>query len=184
MTDRELTTLDEMTHWLASAGIDISSWGRGETKRLEDLWQEYASGEAVFTDDPPTRLLEVAELLIRRGAAILLELEQEFSDGRRRSRLAPPVEKLKRGEDARSAALRCLREELGLDEEQVALSREWGTRELIEDSPSYPGLLTRYRFHTFEAETAALPDEDFIRENTAGGDSVRRHRWGWRPEKR
>jgi hypothetical protein len=175
-------TSEDLSTWLAASHIDIARLGQGDTKRLDDLWQEYISGEASFTDDPPMRLLEVAEIIIRRGDHILIELEQEFRDGRRRVRQVPPVEKMKPGEDPRAAALRCLREELGLVEENVEMADEWVTTERVEDSASYPGLRTRYRFHTFEAATGALPDEDFIRENAGHGDPVRRHRWGWRPE--
>jgi hypothetical protein len=180
MARREFQTMDEVADWLTEVGIDATRWGRGESKGLADLWLEYKSGEATFRDDPPTRLIEVAEIIIRRGDAILIEVEQEFIDGRRRARLVPPSEKLKLGEDPRAAALRCLREELGLTAEQMVMGEEMDRTEAVADSPSYPGLSTRYLFHTFEATADSLPNEDFYRENTAPDDPIRRHRWGWR----
>jgi hypothetical protein len=177
---REFHDMGELAGWLVAAGIDTTAWGEGESKRLIDLWVEYASGEAAFEDDPPVRLLAVAEVVIRRGDAILMEIEQQFDDGRRRARSVPPSEKMKSGESPLAAARRCLREELGLTEADTTLDPEYKLTEGTADSPSYPGLLTRYRFHTFEATSDGLPDEDFYRENAAPDDPIRRHRWGWR----
>ncbi len=180
MTQREFQSIDELTKWLMGAGIDTVRWGQGESKRLDDLWLEYTAGEASFRDDPPARLLDVAEIIIRRNDTVLIEVEQEFADGRRRARLVPPSEKLKPGESPRGAALRCLREELGLASEDVTLGETWITIEDAAVSSSYPGLPTHYIFRTFEATADSLPDEDFYRENSAPGDPIRRHLWGWR----
>lgn len=180
MAQREFQSIDELAQWLMGAGIDTARWGHGESKRLDDLWLEYVTGEASFRDAPPARLLDVAEIIIRRGDTVLIEVEQEFADGRRRARLVPPSEKMKSGEGPRGAALRCLREELGLASEDVVLGETWITTEDAAVSPSYPGLPTRYIFRTFEATTAGLPDEDFYRENNAPGDPIHRQLWGWR----
>lgn len=180
MARRDFQSPDELTAWLVMSGIDVSGWGDGNSKTPGNLWQEYAAGESSFIDDPPARLVEVAQLIIRRDDAVLIEIEQEFTDGRRRARLVPPSEKVKPGEDPRDAALRCLREELGLASEDVALGETWITTEDMAVSPSYPGLPTYYIFHTFEARVDSLPDEDFYRKNSAPGDPIRRHLWGWR----
>lgn len=180
MAHREFQSPDELGAWLAASGIDVSSWGEKQSKTLADLWREHLGGESAFIDDPPSRLIEVAQLTIRRGDAVLIEIEQVFADGRRRSRLRPPSEKLARGERPRSAALRCLREELGLSPAEVVIESEHVTMEAVTDSPSYPGLPTRYRFYSFEMTAAGLPDEDFYRDNSAPNDPIRRHLWGWR----
>jgi hypothetical protein len=180
MTRREFQSPDELAAWLAESGIDTAGWGLGSTKTLDDLWSEYVSGESGFATDPPSRLVEVAQLIIRRGDAILLEVEQSFSDGRRRNRLRPPSEKLLRGETPRAAALRCLSEELGLTTADVALTGQREPSLEMADSPSYPGLPTRYVFHTFEAAADSLPDGDFSRDNSDPDDPIRRHLWGWR----
>jgi hypothetical protein len=179
---REFQSLSELADWLAASEVDAASRGQGESKRLIDLWAEYEGGEATFEDDPPMRLLEVAEVVIRRGDAILIEIEQEFGDGRRRARSVLPSEKLKPGESPLAAARRCLREELGLMEDEVTLAQEPRITEGVADSPSYPGLLTRYRFHTFETTADSLPDEHFHTNNAAPDDPIRRHYWGWRPK--
>ena len=183
MAQHDFQTPAELAAWLAESGIDTAGWGTGASKGLADLWAEYMSGETTFQDDPPLRLIEVAETIIRRGDAVLMEIEQEFTDGRRRARSVPPSEKLKTGEVPRVAALRCLREELGLSGADVTLDEELNLTEGVADSPSYPGLPTHYRFFTFEATTDALPNEDFYRDNVAPGDPVCRHLWGWRTRK-
>lgn len=182
MALRHFNHPDELHAWLDAAGVDAAAWGQGEAKSLSDLWGEYVAGETSFQDDPPARRLAVAQVIIRRGPAVLLELGQEFADGRRRMRLLPPSEKLKRGETPQAAAWRCLGEELGLAEEDVALVEESRTVEGTADAPSYPGLLTHYTFHVFEATAPSLPDEDFSRTNAAPDDPIRRHLWGWREE--
>ena len=182
MSERHFQNELQLAGWLAAAGIDVGGWGRGEAKYLVDLWAEYRNGESHFVDDPPARLIGVAQVVLQRGNRVLLELAQEFADSRQRVRLRPPSEKMKPGESPRAAALRCLAEELGLGEEEVTLSETYQVIEEEEDSPSYPGLTTRYRFHVFAATAAALPDADFARDNQAANDPIRRHYWGWREE--
>lgn len=174
--------IEQLAAWLLKSGIDIESWGKGESKQLLDLWQEYKSGESSLTDNPPTRLIRVSQVLIGRDDRVLLELAQEFADGRHRVRLRPPSEKLKEGETPRAAAWRCLREELGLDEGDVDVDEMGQTIEETADSPSYPGLPTRYIFYVFKATASTLPDDDFYRQNDAPGDPIHRHLWGWRRE--
>lgn len=179
MARRDFQSIAELEAWLEERGVDLAAWGQGEAKQTADLWSEYASGEAWFQDDPLLRVVEVVQVIIRRADAILIEVAQELNDGRRRFRLRPPAEKLKQGEDPRAAAVRCLREELGLAESEVFLKGGESTVEELAISTSYPGLPTHYTFYTFEAAISALPDEDFYRENIPG-DPIRRHLWGWR----
>ena len=81
-------------------------------------------------------------------------------------------------------ALRCLREEQGIEEQQATIAtNNYRREEETAVSASYPGLLTRYVFHVLEADVPSLPDADFVT-NEAGGsqsDPVRRHYWAWRP---
>jgi hypothetical protein len=157
MREVEFDNPADLSAWLAAAGIDTHTWGQGEAKRPADLWTEYQSGETSFQDDPPARVLAVAQIVIRRDGRILIEVEQEFEDGRRRARGLPPSEKLKRGEEPRAAARRCLREELGLEASAVALGDSSRVVEETALSPSYPGLPTRYRFHVLRPRPTACP---------------------------
>jgi len=177
-----------LVEWLQAAGIALDTWGRGGAKTAADLWREVVAGETTLLDGPPRREVRVAQVFIRRGARVLMEIEQELADGRRRERDWPPSEKFKRGEDARVAAQRCLAEELGVDVMPSTLYEEGEPYTRETDSPSYPGLPTEYRVHTIALDAAdlpapGLPDDDFWRDNTAAADPIRRHLWGWREER-
>lgn len=169
--------------WLRIWDIDTSQWGTSETKTIANLWQEYRQGEITFRDNPPTRVVRVVQIILRRGDRVLYEIAQEFQDGRLRQRLQPPSEKMVKGESQFDAAERCLREELGLDPDEIQLlSPAVEVTENVTDSPSYPGLRTHYTIYSIEATAEGLPDDDFWRVNeaAAAGDPVLRHLWGWR----
>lgn len=178
-------TASQLGAWLEANGIDTSAWGQGEHKGVVHLWRELQTGDASLQEEPPMRQVTVVQVLVRRGDAVLVERVQELASGQRRGRDQPPSEKLKSGESYLDGAMRCLREELGAAPSQVSLNpashRRWMAQE---DSPSYPGLPTRYTMHAVEATVAGLPEAGFWRENRAfagGEDPVRRHYWEWRP---
>jgi hypothetical protein len=173
-------TITDLAAWLDIQGIPRDAWGRGEAKTLADLWAEYESGETAFEDDPPARRVAVVQLRLRRAGKVLVELAQEFEDGRRRERHRLPSEKIKTGEDPFAAARRCLREELDLEPDAAGELAIGEPSEMVADSPSYPGLRTRYILYMVDGTGDTLPEEDFWRANTAAGDTVRRHLWGWR----
>jgi hypothetical protein len=182
VTQRDFAGAAALEAWLRDQGVPLEAWGRGEAKRVADLWAEYVAGEARLYDDPLQRRVSVVQVFIRRGGRLLIEVEQEMRDGRRRARLLPPSEKLKGQESPVAAAARCLAEELGLVGAGVILCESGSPVRRVVDSPSYPGLPTCYLVHTVEAAADALPEADFWRDNTAEGDVIRRHRWGWREE--
>ncbi len=174
---------DQLQDWLNKVNIDTSLWGEGNAKTVSDLWNEIVCGEAAVQLIPPLRLVDVAQIIIRRGKQILMEAKQEFENGQIRFRNQPPSEKIKAGENYTDAALRCFYEELGVAETAVTFHHDTYTQiESETDSLSYPGLKTRYTFHIIEAEVNGLPDEDFWRDNAAfdAGDPIKRHHWTWR----
>jgi hypothetical protein len=175
----------EMVEWLEEMGIDLHAWGTGSYKSIINLWEEYKAGDISFADDPPMRVVEVVQIHVQQGDLILFELEQQFNNGKRRFRNQPPAEKIKPGETSVDAAYRCLREELGLERGQVEEINSVDEQdEIVTGSPSYPGLLTKYRIYEVRAQVSGLPGEDFWRENTAvtEGDPVSRHLWSWRKQ--
>ncbi len=181
----QFKNLQAVHHWLNESGIDVSDWGVGGSKTVKQLWDELQSGDCAVHMKPALRIVNVLQLSIRKGPSILLEVEQEFGSGLRRQRQQPPSEKMKPGESCQEAAERCLAEELGIDSDlahfQASSCQETSS---ITESPSYPGLLTQYKFHTIEATADGLPEDDFWRSNIAfadDGDPIKRHRWGWRP---
>jgi ADP-ribose pyrophosphatase YjhB (NUDIX family) len=175
------TDVAALARWLDENGIDTDSWGVGETKSVANLWDELMNGDCRLQAAPPLRLLEVAQIIIRRGEQILIEVEQEFHNGQRRMRHLLPAEKMQAGEDYRMAALRGLQEELGVAEANVVLLPHYKRLQTTIDSPSYPGLRTQYIFHQVEAAVTGLPEGDFWRENSVQthGDPVKRQRWAW-----
>ncbi len=130
-------------------------------------------------------MVNVAQVIIRRGEYVLLEAEQVFGDGQRRYRGKPPAEKIKPGETYMEAAARCLQEELGVETGQIQLFPD--THRQVKTyamSSSYPGLPALYNLHTVEAAVSGLPETEFWRDNRSftAGDPVKRHKWVWRRE--
>ncbi|MCB0175078.1 MAG: NUDIX domain-containing protein [Anaerolineae bacterium] len=176
----------DLEKWLVRNGIDTSQWGISGTKSVTNLWDELVNGDIQLLDDPPRRSVHVVEVKIRKGHYVLQELEQEFGNGERRVRNRLPSEKMKPSENCMIAAVRCLKEEIGVDEKDVSFIDPncEQVRKLTNDSPSYPGLSTKYTFHTVTVEVDGLPDTetDFWRHNAAYafGDPVKRHHWVWK----
>ena len=180
----QFTDIYALATWLSHYGIDFKAWGENSSKSLNHLWQELQAGEVQLMDTPPLRLVEVVQIIIRRGETVLVEAEQEFFNGQRRYRNQPPSEKIKPGETVQDAASRCLQEELALPKEAFLLRPETHRQyQTNTNSISYPGLPSQYNFHVIEAAVSTLPAEDFWRENQSDGiiDPVKRHRWEWRP---
>ena len=180
----ETNRINELEKWLAQRGIDTSEWGTGNTKSVKNLWYEFKEGDMALRDNPLLRVVHVVQVIIRRQNKILIEAMQEFDDGSRRYRNQPPSEKMKSSESPTDAALRCLWEELGINEIDVTFDQSsYKQIQAQADSPSYPGLPTQYTFHLIEAVVAGLPGTDFWHDNeTYGeGDPVKRHYWVWQP---
>lgn len=177
----EFDSVEAIEKWLADHHIDTTAWGVGDAKTVVDLWHEVVNGDCCLQDDPPLRRLSVVQILIRRGSHILIEVEQEFHSGQRRSRHLLPAEKIRLGEDYREAALRGLHEELGVTADAVTLLSPYKRLKTVVDSPSYPGLPTQYVFHLVEAAVIGLPETEFWRDNLAQDDPVKRQRWAWQP---
>ena len=79
-----ITTQDALIDWLQRHQIPIDEWGQGDAKTVAALWQEIKNGETMLQDEPPLRILQVAQLLIQRDGLVLHEVEQILHDGRRR----------------------------------------------------------------------------------------------------
>lgn len=177
-----MQSLSQLKAWLASKKVDISQWGRGTAKSLESLWDEVRYGEVYLQDNPPLRVINVVQVIIRKKDKILIESEQEFDDERRRSRNHPPSEKMRRGENYVEAASRCLQEELGLKRQDFEiLSSTYQQKQKELESPSYPNLHTCYIFHIVEARVSNLPETNFWTDESAQNqqDPIRRHYWTW-----
>ncbi len=181
-----IQTIDDLNTTLKSNGIDISEWGMGTTKSVQNLFAEIVAGEVYLQTKPLLRVIQVVQIIIRRGNSILIEAKQEFGSGQQRFRNIPPSEKMKTKESYIDTAIRCLQEELGLAPQNIEFIRPtYQQKKTIRNSPSYLGLNTRYTFHTVEARVMKdLPDSDFWTMNAtyALGDPIRSHHWVWQPQ--
>ena len=183
-----LTSLQELHDWLMAKEIDITIWGRLEgTKTILHLWEEIIAGETSLQDEPPLRIVDAVEIIIRRGDRILYEVAQEMEGGSSRPRQYPPSEKIKRGETAQQAAVRGLYEEMGVVAAAITfIAHSYHQRQRQLPSVSYPGLNTLYQLHSLEAHVTGLPTDNFTTDEAAGNshDPVTRHHWAWlRPDK-
>ncbi|MCL4299690.1 MAG: NUDIX domain-containing protein [Anaerolineae bacterium] len=172
----------ELKTWLESKGIDTTRWGRDGAKTVENLWAELVEGESQLQDDPPQRQVRVVNVMIRAGQRLLVEGKQEFGANQSRYRGQPPAEKLKPGESPVEAAIRCLQEEMEINPKRVQiLSWTEEPEQIWLDSPSYPGLTTRYTRYEVEARVENLPRRPFRTTETAhdDGDPVKYHQWLW-----
>jgi len=174
-------SLSELQEWLTRHGISFDAWGRDGSKPVSRLWQEIKFGESWLSDDPPLRQVAVVSLRIETDGKQLTEVRQLMATGVVRERNSLPTEKLKPGETADAAAHRCIVEELRVEAPHVRVAAEpvSPTVEQV-DSPSYPGLLTRYVLHTVAADVPGLPRESFATDEAPSSDAaVLRHYWEW-----
>jgi hypothetical protein len=183
----EFETPAALTDWLNENDIDTSNWGIGGSKTAVDLWHEIQNGESTLHGRPPERVVRVVQIIIQQEGKLLKEIEQEMRDGRVRRRDLLPSDKMQPGETPEDSVYRCLLEEMGVTKDQVFSLKERERKQKKRESPSYPGIMTRYDFFILEAEIINLPVESFWRENTlanAASDPVKRHHWGWVPSDR
>jgi hypothetical protein len=148
-----LTEIEEM---LKKWKVPYEMWGTGKSKTLKHLQNELDEEECslVETSDKLIRLIEFVGIKIyfkKDGETFFLKEErQEFNDGRIRRRNIPSSvsEKMKFGEDPLIAAIRGIREELGVKIMGHQLTKQ---SDLHYDSGSlsYPGLETKYKGHKF-----------------------------------
>lgn len=178
----------DLRAWLSNAHVDTSNWGHDNAKSVADLAREVANGESVLRNDPPRRVVQVVQVQIPRvcgdSACVLVETAQEFADGRVRRRNNMPSEKMLPREDPVAAAMRCLKEELGVDAVQLlGPPTHTNFSQKVIESPSYPGLTTEFTMHVVRVETDALPAESFSTPNLAhvDGDPVVASQWAWVP---
>jgi hypothetical protein len=153
----EINTIDDLFKKLDEYDISYDSWGKGEAKKIENLFDEVKEKECHIKDEGGklVRYIEFVGVRIfytdKNGVRYSLkEDRQVFKDGRARKRTmqASVSEKMKSGEDPQRSAIRGVEEELGFRIKSDQLLKQ---KELSYDggSQSYPGLNSRYRGHVF-----------------------------------
>mmetsp|Transcript_15569 Transcript_15569/g.35710 ORF Transcript_15569/g.35710 Transcript_15569/m.35710 type:complete len:672 (-) Transcript_15569:114-2129(-) len=105
-TLKDVPTSKDLAMWLATRGLDTTSWGSGETKDVTKFWQELSLAESGLevwrrVDDSlqPVRVVHVLRAKVcspdsySRGV-FLFNTWQQFGDGRKRTRNGLLSEKL------------------------------------------------------------------------------------------
>ncbi|MAT41639.1 MAG: hypothetical protein CL609_04805 [Anaerolineaceae bacterium] len=182
-TKKDFLSVEELKSWLIKNQIPIQEWGLGHAKTILQLYHEINKGECKLLNDPPKRILPVVQVIIQRDHLVLVELEQELSDLRKRKRCLPPSEKMKPDETWLSAAIRCLDEELSLQPNQFTILSK-NCEPIIHErlSQSYPGLPSQYHVYSVHVRANDLPEIEFWTDEKAdpgNKTAVRRHLWGW-----
>ena len=158
-------SIDELKLLLDQYNIDYSSWGKGSSKNVNSLFNEIKNKECSIEiiDGEPVRSVEVATLMITYKGQKLKEDYQKFTDGRVRRRNNPSScsEKMLMGENQVDAALRCMKEELGIDAKASQLRNYRSEESKNRDSMSYPGLRMDAIGHKYDCE---LTDDQYDEE--------------------
>lgn len=144
---------------LRSHGVPLDEWGKGKAKTVDHLVKEVVEGEAVLTTTENGELVRQISVIgmdvFHKGedgkTYKLVEDKQIFKDGRERRRELPTSmgEKVKPGEDLNEAAVRAVREELGV-EGDIPVEHTNTTRK-VRESNSYPGLKGEYVIHDYRS---------------------------------
>lgn len=141
---------------LVNARVDISTWDTGSAKTVEHLYNEVKDGESRLVNDIKNGLIKMTSVV---GATIyyetpsgdkyrLKEEKQVFSDGRQRIRPSEGqsvFEKMQFDEDPTGAMRRGLQEELSIKDGARIVETETNIK--VQESASYPGLLSEMTFH-------------------------------------
>lgn len=155
--------------------LPLELYGVGKAKTFDKLIREIEAGETVISweGDQPIRVIRVARVYITFQNLVLWESNQIFrEDGRSRQRnICGVSEKFFCWEDALEAAKRGVKEELGFDIEP----QHKGYKEEIKETPSYPRLTTRYKFHDYMVElNQAQFQPNYVADE---GDSITYFEW-------
>lgn len=157
-------SIEELEEILKENGIKTKDYGKGSAKTIEHLFNEIKNDECSIRieDDEIIRNIEFVGIEIFHDDLRLKEDYQKFKkDNRVRKRDSEfsVAEKMIEGENAVEAAIRGVKEELGIDIKKEQLKKKvenkLGERK---DSNSYPGLHTIYRENSF---TCVLTDDQY-----------------------
>ncbi len=136
-----------LTDTLIKFGIPVDQWGKGAAKNIKNLQTEIDEKETTLEENNGEliRKVCVVAVAVECNGKRLIEDRQEFNDGRVRRRGTKRCgEKCIEGEIPQQAAIRCLTEELGLENINPAnlIFEKTNQREML--SMSYPGLKSKY----------------------------------------
>jgi hypothetical protein len=180
-------TESDLADILTKYDIDHQQWGQGTAKSLSQLFEEIKARESrlVAPENGSVlgRILGVAAVNITTNVTgtplRLVEERQVFRNGGERQRqLAASVsEKIIDDEAPEAAAIRGIKEELGVAYGGL-LTRSDEKLIIRESSESYPGLLSIYRTHTF---AATFSEQEYRPDGYAEVQPDRTTYFSWQP---
>lgn len=155
---RQVKNKEEINMQDLKSVLPLELYGHGQAKSFQSLLDEIENGESqiIWEENKPIRCLKVCrvKVICLDKQLTLFEDRQEFADGRIRQRGFDYLsEKMGVNEASAIATERALKEELEINQDALDITpiHPDGIDHKEVESPSYPGLLTRYEFHDFIA---------------------------------
>lgn len=146
----------ELVSLLEKHGVDVSLFGSGTTKSVNDLLMEIHQGETklveangqLFRELSAVRVYVFAD--VKEGRVYLVEDRQVFDNGqiRIREKKNSVSEKMKEKENPHEVVKRGLLEELGVRKFKF-IKKSYSLHTEIIQSPSYPEIISKYIFYDF-----------------------------------
>lgn len=188
----QVTSVEELSMFLASTGIDVSSYGTSPYKSMSELYQEIVNNETKLLrkEQGVVRSIAVATARIRNPIdknKVLYEAKQEWpAISRVRCRNILPAGKMIHGTAYEDNIAREIREELGTaltpsSKIEVDLN-SIEVKKTCETSRSYPGLITEYTTYKADVNVTEIPSENFITQEETELSGVLISHWEWRNE--
>lgn len=140
-----------LAKFLEEHNVKTACFGVGGAKSLEALAQEVQSDSSRLMLDAADykKIVRVVDVVLLKlfddHERLLIDAEELYADGRRRSTWRLPGSKKETYENVTQTARRILEETLNLDPSIVVLDEDVVLEEEEQNSPSYPGLYTVYR---------------------------------------
>lgn len=181
-TSISIRSKDELKDVLKMSGVLVDQWD--SFKGLNELWEEVKSGETLLIQSGKevTRQVRFARIYVffeDNGQKLqLFEAKQVRNNGETRERGFDYVaEKLKKSDqNPEGAALRGIKEELGIEADTAALTSN-DVKTESRPSPSYPGLNSEYKIHVFSLH---LDDGQFNPDGYVEDDGKKKTYFEWR----
>lgn len=180
-------TITALKRFLTAHKVEYASWGQGTTKTVDDLFTECFSGESTLFVTKKGRIVrKVRRVQLRiffkeRKKKLLFLIERQvFENGsvRERSKKRSASEKMLRGERPKDAALRCLKEELGITGIEPGMLKPLTVESSKRiSSRSYPGLLEKKDGPRYKL---MLPKEHFNKRGYVERQSRKTTYFSWR----
>ena len=183
--------------WLQEYTIDVSAWGIGSAKSVEDLHAEISQGKCKvgIEEGRVIRHVSAASMRISRpGSDQYLVESKQVRNGNEWYCDKIPSEQMTRDEHAVAAAIRGVKQELG--DTLMTKARSLGILHetcTVRDSASYPGLRTHFTSYEVGVEVEGLPETSFTTSEvdatytaatptSESKQTIIEHFWSWRKQ--